>query len=602
MNSIIRVMSVVNRVYPADVARNLEEIKSEIQRAKDSHADIVVFPDLALCGSSPGDFLYRPTLLRDCKSALIQLAKHTEQYPAYVIVGLPYSIGNMVVNAYGVIYGGKLVGIVADDIAPETSDPLILPPYSKFKCGGVSFCIYPTDILSLPLAAADVAELGCELVIIPSSEPVVAGKLSGIRRDVAALSSAANCAIAVCNIGPGETSVPYVYRGFCGIAECGTEFSFSTAMLDSVSAVSDVDSDIIKAQRQQNMLSSTNSATVFDVSPARYKKDLLRPVAKNPYYDDSVSKADYLSELFDLQVLSLATRMKNTGISKLVLGVSGGVDSTLALLTSAKALDLLGLPRQNLIAITLPGFGTSDMTYQNAVNLIKISGATFREISIKEAVLVHFSDIGHNPAITDVTYENAQARERTQILLDVANSEGAFVVGTGDLSESSLGWCTFGGDHLNNFNVNATVTKNMARDLIEYIANGNIVEGAKGTLYAILETPISPELLPTNESGEISQKTEVVLGPYEIHEFYLYYLIHLGLSAKKTLYYATVAFRDLYTPDYLKEKLILFINKFVRSQFKRTSGSESPILTSVHLNEFSMPSDLDPTFLLRELE
>ncbi len=595
-------MPIVNKIFPADVPKNLTEILKELETAKKHHADIVIFPDLALCGSSPGEFLFRRTLLDDCKDALICIAKKTENYPAYVIVGLPYKIDNTVVNAYGVIYGGKLVGIVTDDIVEISDDPLLLSPYSSFRCGNISFCLYHTDIHELLLSTSDVSGLGCDLVIIPSSDPVVAGQLLQIRENAKSLSCASRSSIVLCNTGPGETSTPHVYRGFCGVYENGVELSYQSAMLDSISTISDIDSDIIQAYKSNSVFITKLSNTVLEVQPTRYKSSLYRPVLKNPYYNSSINRDSYLSELLDLQVLSLATRMKNSNISKLVLGVSGGVDSTLVLLSSVLALDLLNLPRENLIAVTMPGLGTSERTHGNAIELINRVGATFKEISIKEAVLAHFKDIGHDSDVHDATYENAQARERTQILLDLANSNGAFVAGTGDLSEASLGWCTFGGDHLANFNINATVTKNMARDLIDYVTRNKLISGISDILKDILKTPVSPELLPTDEHGKISQKTEDLLGSYDLHEFFLYYLIHLGLSAKKTLYYATVAFKDDYTQDYIKDKLILFINRFTTSQFKRTTGAESPILTGVHLNGFDMPSDLDPSFLLSELD
>ena len=279
------------------------------------------------------------------------------------------------------------------------------------------------------------------------------------------------------------------------------------------------------------------------------KRGLLRPVRPDPYLPEDPAAADaYLDELFSMQTASLAARLQNTGLSRMVVGVSGGLDSTLALLVSAAAADALDLPRENVVAVTMPGFGTSDRTYFNALSLIEHLGATGRDISIKAAVLQHFEDIGHDPAKKNTTYENAQARERAQILLDLANAVGGLVVGTGDLSEEALGWSTFAGDHISNYNVNVCITKTMIRRMVDYIARAELLGDAAEVLRDILDTPVSPELLPPDAAGNIQQKTEDILGPYALHDFFLYYLVKYGFRPSKLYYYACVAFSGRWTP------------------------------------------------------
>ncbi len=365
--------------------------------------------------------------------------------------------------------------------------------------------------------------------------------------------------------------------------------------------IRDLDCDIIRCHKAL----SGGKEPFFHAIPQGRKRGILRPVRKNPYLPADETEANQLlEELFDLQIRSLTARLQNTGIKKLVLGVSGGLDSTLCLLVAAKALDALELPRTNLIGVTMPGFGTTDRTYFNALALLEALGADSRDISIKQAVLQHFEDIGHSAAEHDVTYENAQARERAQILLDLANKEKALVLGTGDLSEAALGWSTFAGDHIANYNVNICLTKTMVRRVVDYVCGMQLLSSATETLYDILDTPVSPELLPPDSSGQISQKTEQILGSYELHDFFLFYLVHCHFRPSKVYYYACIAFAGQIEPEEIKDKLKLFVRRFFLSQFKRSCSPDSAIIFPVHLNnqEFYVPSDLSPRIFLEEID
>ena len=405
--------------------------------------------------------------------------------------------------------------------------------------------------------------------------------------------------------GQGDTSHPVAFQGHAAICECGEmlaqytgeRFGQHTFALESFSFARDLDCDILRAC--QRFSSDCQPEITFRESSG--KKGLLRKIRKDPFLPlDEAQANHYLQTLFELQVQSLVSRVANTGLHHLVLGVSGGLDSTLALLVCHEALKQLDLPSKNLIAITMPGFGTSDRTYYNALSLISALGAQNRDISIKASVLQHFEDIGHDPSLRDVTYENAQARERTQILMDVANSCRGIVVGTGDMSEDALGWCTFGGDHLANYNVNVCLTKTMIRRMVTFLCS-RFDDEVGSILRDIVDTPVSPELLPPDESGKIQQKTEDILGSYELHDFFLYYLLRCSFPPRKLYYYACVAFSGQFSASYILEKLKVFLNRFFAGQFKRSCTPDSADITGVCLSRCPIPSDCSPQALLSDL-
>ena len=332
---------------------------------------------------------------------------------------------------------------------------------------------------------------------------------------------------------------------------------------------------------------------------------LLHPVEKHPFIPVGDSLDSRCEEIFNIQVNALATRLHHTGIKNMVVGVSGGLDSTLALLVCAKTADKLKLDRSAVVGITMPGFGTTGRTYNNAVSLIKNLGATFREISIKDACLQHFKDISHDPAVTNTTYENSQARERTQILMDVSNQMNGLVIGTGDLSELALGWATYNGDQMSMYGVNASIPKTLVRHLVKWIAETKMEQAVRDTLLDIVDTPVSPELLPADSQGNIAQKTEDLVGPYELHDFFLYYMLRFGFGPKKIFYLASIAFADQYKSDVIKKWLRTFVRRFFNQQFKRSAMPDGPKVGSVNLSprgDWRMPSDASSAIWLQEID
>lgn len=602
MNGMIRFTAAVNKVNPANPRDCLEETLQMLEEIPQPGCDIAVFPKLALSSASCGNLFLGDGLLDACEAALQTLMDATQEIDSYLLIGLPLEDLGRTVSAMAVLHRGELVALIptTDNPPPFASSGYsdnLIPPETVFSCGRLRFCVLGCDLLSLPIRAASVAA-DCDLLIVPACTPMHAGLIAEVRAGATALSRAAGCAVAIVNGGVGETSSPHAYVGFSAVYECGEELAFAKADSESFSVTVDLDVDIIRSQRR---VVSSHSPS-YSIRPAVDKTGLLRRLYRNPWlpvHDRDV----YLDELFDLQARSLASRLENTGLSKLVLGVSGGLDSTAALLASAAACDRLGLPRKSIVGVTMPGFGTSDHTYYNALALLEKLGATSRDISIRTAVQQHFEDIGHTGA-KDTVYENAQARERTQILFDIANAVGGIVVGSGDLSEAALGFTTFGGDHLAGYDVNICIPKTVLQELVRRVATSGAVAGVEDVVADVLDTPVSPELLPPGDNGEIAQKTEELLGPYRLFDFFLYYFVNYRFRPSKLYFYACAAFAGEYPPAYIKEKLALFFKRFCAGQFKRACAPDAAAITAVHLSagHFTIPSDLDPTVFLQELD
>jgi len=603
MNSIIRITGAVNKVFCANPLDCAEEVKGLLEVLPKDQSDIIVLPKLALCSPSCGNLFLNGTLLEQCEQALAEVQKATADLPSYIIAGLAIDDFGKTVSAMAVLYRGELIGLIPtmDNSAPLANAGFshdFLPPDTVFACGDLRFCIMGCSLSTLTLRAASTAQSGCDLIIAPAYAPVRAGRLGEVCQDLETITRAAGCAVALVNGGVGDTSSPYVYQGFVSIYECGSQLAHKVGGYESFSCSADLDLDVIRASKKIGAC----LPPAHSILPYATRTDLLRRVAPCPWLPER-DQEGYLSELFSLQVRSLAARMENVGITKLVVGVSGGLDSTSALLVCAAAVDALGLPRESIVGITMPGFGTSDRTYYNALSLLESLGVTRREITIKQAVQLHLEDIGHGGK-RDTTYENAQARERAQILLDVANAVGGLVVGTGDLSEEALGFCTFAGDHIANYNVNVCIPKTVLRRLVRHVAQEGLVEGASEVLEDILDTPVSPELLPTLDDGEISQKTEEILGPYELHDFFTYYFARYRMRPAKLYFYACAAFGGAMEPSFIRDKLKLFLRRFCSAQFKRACAPDAASITEVNLLgvNYYIPSDLDPSGLLREVD
>lgn len=610
MEPFIRTCAALPSVTPGDPQACLISALDLADKGAAVGADLIVLPALSLCGASCGSLLCNRMVLEGADRALSSLARKTSHINAYIIAGLPTSTDQGMISACAVLNRGRILDLIPTIDAPAplsgcmpASVPADSPgPYSLYRCGALRFCVLSCDPEHLAWYAPEAVRRGAQLLVVPCCTPVRAGDISRYRRQAKELSQALGCAILLVNGGVGESSSPSVYRGFGCLAECGKELAFQSGAQQSFSLNADVDPDIL-ASRCACPPPEARGFGVGSLTP-NSKSRLLRKVERNPFLPSDYTEAqEYLEELFSLQVDALAARMRKTGLNRLVLGVSGGVDSTLALLVCAKALDSLGLQRHNLVGVTMPGFGTTDRTYLNALSLIEHLDAEKKEISIKKSVLQHFEDIGQDPAVHDVTYENAQARERTQILFDLANQLGGLVVGTGDLSEAALGWCTFGGDQLSSFNVNSSITKNVARSIIRQQADQKEFSAVRTALLDVLDTPVSPELLPPSVSGEIHQKTEDILGPYELHEFFLYYFVRYQLAPSKILLYACAAFEGVYTQEEIRSTLRSFLQRFFAGQFKRSCSPDSAALCDVSLSSpfFTMPSDASARMMLDEL-
>lgn len=600
MQNIIRLTAAINKVKPANPAECMEGCKPLIYDRSVGDADIMVFPALSLASPSCGNLFSSQILIEQSAAALSGLQSATAGREGYIIIGVVVGEQSAPISAIAVLSKGRIIGLLPtfDSPAPLCSgegSSYLIPASTVFACGGLSFCVVSCDLGNLLPRMVEAAETGCELIIVPSYTPAFAGQEEEVTSLIAHLSTSLGVAIAVVNGGVGDTSSPYVYRGFVSIFESGTELAYMQAGYESASCTVDIDADIIKATKKYKKV----SPAFCTIQPGGQKPGLYRRVERNPLLP-SFNQAGYLSDVFDLQARSLADRVKNIGVSRLVVGVSGGLDSTVALLVCIRAAGYLALPRENILAVTMPGLGTSEQTHLNSGRLIQQLGVSGREISIVRSVERHFEDIGHSGQ-ADVVYENAQARERTQILLDLANAVSGIVVGTGDLSEEALGFCTFGGDHLASYNINVCLGKTVLRELAWQLARdgefGDILDIVKG----ILETPVSPELLPTQE-GEIAQKTEEIIGPYELHDFFLYYFVRYNMRPAKILHYAREAFSDM-NPSFIREMLVMFIKRFSAAQFKRSCTPDSASITTVNLSgvNYTIPSDLDPAFLLRDL-
>lgn len=557
--------------------KSCEKILLAIARLRDTNPDVILFPQNALTGGQCGDLLKNRYLVSQCETAIEHILEQTKKLPCYIVIGSTLYKDAKPVNATYLLFQGEVLTILTNADSDFT-----------FAIGDGKLGIYHQSIGKIVLNAHFIAQVGCDVLLAPTYTTATALSIVDDFSGIGAVSRSTATAFVVANGGIGDTSFPRISKGYSAIFECGQQAAFSCSLYEECIEVYDLDLDIIRANKAAYDLPVNGYPPNFFKQPNE-QTTIMRDFSENPYIP-TLLEDEYLDDLFSLQVASLARRMANISVSHVVIGVSGGLDSTLALLVSAAAMDALNLPRKNIHAVTMQGLGTSDKTYNNAIVLMNQLGCTVSDIPIKAAVLSHFGDIGHT-GVHDVAYENAQARERTQILLDIANMDGAIVIGTGDLSEAALGFCTFGGDHMASFNVNIAIGKTLIRALVSRLIATDFRQTAD-VLADILATGISPELLPTTDDGEISQLTERILGEYELHDFFLYYFVKYSLPPQKILAYAVCAFPEKYTAEYIKSKLDIFLGRITASQFKRSCSVDSTIITDVSLQNYTIPSDL----------
>ena len=602
MLNLIRIAAVTGRVDPGSPAGCRKYLTEEIKKAGAHSPDVILLPSDILLPPSAQSLRRQGFMLDLCRQELSRLAEDLRELPSLLFVGLPVSLHGVTVSAMAALRQGELLGFVLPPSVPEGPLPEgFLPASAVFEAGGARLRVLPGCDAGKALQYGSLAR-GCDCLLLPCYEPARVGSADRAEQALSVLSRELGCAAVLCCGAGSDSSHPVCYRGFAVIAEAGETVSVQAEFGQSASLCYDIDLDIVRRSRDTLPAGPAPAAYRFPAVPHDYA---LRSFSSTPYLPmEPEAERRTLREWFELQSHSLAARLSNTGIDRAVVGISGGLDSTLALLVCHRAAQLMRLSPDHILAVTMPGFGTSDRTHQNALDLPRKLGMSTMDISIVPAVGQHLADIGHPLDRHDVTYENAQARERTQILLDLGNQIGGIAVGTGDLTEEALGWCTFGGDALAGYNVNVTVPKTAIRRIVAMLAEESTDAELTAILRDILDTPISPELLPPDESGSITQKTEEILGDYEVHDFYLYYFVKYGFSPKKLLFYAENAFDDRYTEEQLRTWLATFLRRFVGGQFKRSVAPEAAAITDFGLSsmDFSVPSDMSARTLLRELE
>ncbi len=621
-NGFVRVAAAVPRLKVADCAFNTKQILSLVEQAEDEKVQVICFPELCITGYTCGDLFFQQQLLEDAEKAFSQLLVDTFATTPVVIIGMPVRTNNKLFNAAVVMQGGKLLGIVPKTFIPnnnefyekrwfssaEVSQQTIIIeghecPFGTnllFSDDKFTFGIEICEDLWAPIPPGTQHAIhGAEILFNLSASNELVGKDHYRRQLVEQQSARCISAYVYSSAGTGESTTDLVFAGSSYIAENGHILIGSERFKQEPQLiVGDIDVERLKADRYRNsnfeLSKSGDLYRIIKIEDAHHTTfSLKRTFSKHPFIPAGRERTEHCEDIFSIQTTGLAKRWKHTNAHTLVVGISGGLDSTLALLVCVKTADLLGYDRKRIIGITMPGFGTTDRTYTNAIGLMESLGITLMEISIKEACLQHFKDIGHDPAVHDVTYENAQARERTQILMDIANQQNGLVVGTGDLSELALGWATYNGDHMSMYAVNSGVPKTLVRYLVDWIAD-DMDDKTKDILKDILDTPVSPELLPATEGGKISQGTEDIVGPYELHDFFLYYFVRFGFSVNKIYFLATEAFKNDYNEKEIKKWLKVFLRRFFSQQFKRSCMPDGPKVGSINLSprgDWRMPSD-----------
>lgn len=617
MNSgFIKSAAISPRVYVGDVAKNCDEIIKMLRKSASENIQIAVFPELALCGATCSDLFFQETLISACLTGLEKIKNYSVHFDGIIAVGAPVKHMGRLYSCAVVMQNGKILGIVPKTNLTVTdrrwfssfekgADNIkLFGEYVPF--GKLTFVINDettigveigNDLYALSSPATELAANGANVILSLGAEYETVTKNDYRLSLIKAFSAKAHCGYIYASAGTGESSTDFVYSGACTVAENGKLLAEGERFAPNDNmTVADIDIDAINSERLHSDSFSYNEITSIVCEKINYisTDKLTRKFDSHPFIpSDNAELQKRCREILNIQTSGLGKRMRHIGIKKLILGISGGLDSTLALLVSVKTVKQLGLPADNVICVTMPGFGTTDLTYTNACNLVKSLGAQLVEIDIKKACLQHMEDIGHDSTVHDITYENTQARERTQILMDLANKHGALLVGTGDLSELALGWCTYNGDHMSMYGVNASVPKTMMRHIVKSIADNSNKNTAE-ILYSVLATPVSPELLPPDENGKTGQKTENLLGPYDVHDFYLYHFIRFGTRPEKLLFMAERAFENEYSREELKGWLTIFIKRFFQSQFKRSCMADGPKVGSVSLSprgDFVMPSD-----------
>lgn len=642
-NGFIKVAAAIPSVKVADCSYNVQQIESLIAMAEGKGVEVIVFPELCITGYTCQDLFKQTLLLEQAETSVLMLLDFTRKLDIISIVGVPVVVGDLLLNCAAVIQKGDLLGLVPKTYLPNYSEfyekrwfassqdlqpseirfagnkIVVTPQPTLFRtCDGAMFGVEICEDVWAPVPpSCNLALSGADIIFNLSASDELIGKHDYLKGLLAQQSARMISGYVYSGCGFGESTQDVVYGGNAIAYENGQLLAESERFaLDSQLIITQIDVEKIRNERRTNSTyinaqrgHDSRIVNAHTVMPRDF--EFIRDVDPHPFIPKTDDMEKSCDEIFSIQVAGLAKRLVHTGCKTVVVGISGGLDSTLALLVCVRTFDKLQLSRKGIVGVTMPGFGTTDRTYNNAVNLMKSLGITLREISIADAVKQHFNDIGHDINVHDVTYENSQARERTQILMDLSNQLGALVIGTGDLSELALGWATYNGDHMSMYGVNAGVPKTLIKYLVKFVAMSEDSDETRSILLDIIDTPISPELIPADEAGNITQKTEDLVGPYELHDFFLYHIIRFGYRPSKIFMLARKAFdgsnpeAPFYDDETIKKWLTIFLRRFFNQQFKRSCLPDGPKVGSVSLSprgDWRMPSDASSALWLKECE
>lgn len=636
------VASAIPSVRVADCDYNLSAIESIVDEAVAKGVGILAFPELCITGYTCQDLFLQDFLIDKAEDSVRKLMDYTVGKDIILVVGVPVRTNGMLLNCAAVLQKGTIVGMVVKKFLPNynefyekrwfSSSDDITDDINLEYAGenvrlsarqplfqthdGVVFGVELCEDLWSPLPpSTEMTLAGADIIVNLSASDELIGKHEYLLSLVSQQSARLICGYVYSGCGFGESTQDVVYGGNALIFENGAMLAASERFVTSPQlVVSQIDVERIRGERRRNTSFAHAmhgmSLPMVKCKPSEPKQihtsSFIRKIDRHPFIPHTNDMTKSCNEIFNIQVAGLAKRLVHTNCHTVVVGVSGGLDSTLALLVCTRTFDKIGYDRKGIVGVTMPGFGTTDRTYNNAISLMRELGVTIKEINISDSVIQHFKDIGHDASIHDVTYENCQARERTQILMDLSNKLGGMVVGTGDLSELALGWATYNGDHMSMYGVNVSIPKTLIRHLVGYVANNEVGGKAHETLMDIIDTPISPELIPADDNGEIKQKTEDLVGPYELHDFFIFYTLRYGFSPKKVYFLCRQAFDgDEYSNDTIKHWLKVFYRRFFTQQFKRSCLPDGPKVGSVSLSprgDWRMPSDASYNIWLKECE
>lgn len=629
----IKVAAATPDIRVADVDYNKGQIIKQMDEAAEAGAKIIVFPELCITGYTCSDLFLQDILLNSAKKALVKIAEHTKNLDALVFVGVPIAVGGELYNVAAALNHGNILGFTTKSFLPNYGEFYEMRQFrpgpkkaEKILFGGKEIPFGPQllfvenqmanlivsaeiceDVWSPVPPSIEVAREGATVIVNCSASDETIGKASYREALISGQSARLISGYIYANAGEGESTTDLVFGGHNLIAENGTILAEAKRFSNGI-IYTEFDVQKIANERRKNTTFTETQEHVLPRIPFGLEQTetiLTRTFPSRPFVPrDDQEREKRCEEILTIQAMGLKKRLAHTHAKSAVVGISGGLDSTLALLVTAKAFDALGLERSGITAVTMPCFGTTDRTYQNACKMSLKVGATLREVRIGDAVMQHFKDIGHDPQDHSVTYENSQARERTQVLMDIANQTGGLVIGTGDMSELALGWATYNGDHMSMYGVNASVPKTLVRHLVHYYADTCEDPSLKEVLYDVLDTPVSPELLPPKD-GEIAQKTEDLVGPYELHDFFLYYFLRMGYEPGKIYRIAKLSFAGEYDDETIYKWLRTFCWRFFSQQFKRSCLPDGPKVGTVALSprgDWRMPSDACVALWIQNLE